>query len=262
MRATVSWWPLRLAPRMRLPSAASASAAEHILERLGVDRPDDPVEGRPGGRLAQPRPRVPPMASSSFRDSDRANCAAAFHVRKLGENVSTPCASCAAEVLDRRSSSCSERITSEPRGTRRQAAPGSACGRDSSRRAAQRKSPCHGGRCSARWAGKSLGPAHASPPPYMTRFCPRDDAIIHSGWGRENVDNLDCGGAPGPWLQRDSAPLCEHAQGSGVRGSNDALDHQSARRVSTISLAGGVERVEGEQTAGAVAAWTAAVSPS
>ncbi len=24
--------------------------------------------------------------------------------------------------------------------------------------------------------------------PYMTRFCPLDDEIIHSSWGRENVD--------------------------------------------------------------------------
>ncbi len=160
-------------------------AAEHILERLGVDRPDDPVGGRPGGRLAQPRPRVPPTASNSSRDSDRANCETAFHIRKLGENVSTPCASCAAEVLDRRSSSCSERITSEPRGARRQAAPGSAC--DSSRRAAQRKSPCHGDRCSARGQPPlarqpaALCPQNApdrrtSPPPGGRRPSRRPDA--------------------------------------------------------------------------------------
>ncbi len=76
---------------------APAMAAEHVLERLGIGRPGG---GSPRRAARAARPRFPPMASS--RDSDRANCAAAFHVRKLGENVSTPCASCAAEVLDRR----------------------------------------------------------------------------------------------------------------------------------------------------------------
>ncbi len=132
--------------------------AEHVLERLGVDRPDDPVKGRPGGRLAQLRPRVPPMASSSSRDSDRANCAAAFHVRKLGENVSTPCASCAAEVLDRRQLVVQRTHHLGTPGSE-EAGHRSAC--DSSRRAAQRKSPCHGDRCSTR----GHPPWHASPPP-------------------------------------------------------------------------------------------------
>ncbi len=120
------------------------------------------MESRPGGRLAQPRPRVPPMASSSSRDSDRENCAAAFHVRKLGENVSTPCASCAAEVLDRRQLVVQRTHHLGTPGSE-EAGSACACGRDSRRRAAQRKSPCHGGRYSARWRGQT--PWHASPPP-------------------------------------------------------------------------------------------------
>ena len=54
--------------------------------------------------------------------------------------------------------------------------------------------------------------------PCMTRFHPRDHKVIHSGWEREIVDNHTCGRAPGLWFQRDSAPLREGAQGSGVRG--------------------------------------------
>ncbi len=108
MRATVSWWPLRLAPRMRLPSAASARASPRPSTSSSASGSIDcPVEGRPGGRLAQLCPRVPPMTSSSSRDSDRANCAAAFHARRKSSIAA--------------SSSCSERITSEPRGARRQA---------------------------------------------------------------------------------------------------------------------------------------------
>ena len=64
----------------------------------------------------------------------------------------------------------------------------------------------------------------------MTRFYPRDHKVIHSSWGREIVDNHTCGRAPGLWFQRDSAPLRGHAQGSGVRGSNDLRGGRSDRR--------------------------------
>ncbi len=51
-------------------------AADHVLQRLGVDRLDDPVEGGLRDRLATP-PRHAPTAANASRDSARANCAAA-----------------------------------------------------------------------------------------------------------------------------------------------------------------------------------------
>ncbi len=125
---------------------------------------DCPVEGRPGGRLAQLRPRVPPMASSSSRDSDRANRAAAFHVRKLGENVSTPCAPCAAEVLDRRQLVVQRTHHFGTPGS--EEAGGATAAPATAAVAPQRHDEnlfAMGGRCSARWRGQT--PWHASPPP-------------------------------------------------------------------------------------------------
>ncbi len=51
-------------------------AIDHVLQRLGVDRLDDPVEGGLRDRLATP-PRHAPTAANASRDSARANCAAA-----------------------------------------------------------------------------------------------------------------------------------------------------------------------------------------
>ncbi len=184
----VSWWP----PRMRLPSAASARASPRpSMSSSASGSTDCPVEGRPGGRLAQLRPRVPPMASSLSRDSDRANRAAAFHVRKLGKNVSTPCASCAAEVLDRRQLVVQRTHHFGTPGSE-EAGGASACGRDSSRSCVKnclQFRSWHGSPLLGLPSWRARGPARTDRNPVVTRpfACARADApssgsCSGSGW--------------------------------------------------------------------------------
>ncbi len=67
-------------------------AADHVLQRLGVDRLHDPVDRGLRDRLAKPRLRVPPGADGGQlllrqRARELRGGEAALHVRELGEDV-------------------------------------------------------------------------------------------------------------------------------------------------------------------------------
>ncbi len=53
--------------------------------------------------------------------------------------------------------------------------------------------------------------------PCMTGLYPRDHEVIHSGRGRENVDNLDCGRVPG--CREIPLPCANTHGGAGIRRS-------------------------------------------
>ncbi len=137
-------------------------AAEHILERLGVDRL--PCGGSPW-RAAR--------AAPSSGSADGLEFVLRQRPRKLRS-----CLSCSQARREREHTVCFLRGGSPRSPSTLRAAnalprnPGERGGRrryrsacDSSRRAAQRKSPCHGGRCSARGQTPWSGSVHASPPP-------------------------------------------------------------------------------------------------